>query len=224
MRLTGLSEGSLKKTHDQTILKRVFGSEKAVKALIPRYEKAVVPSEKEKLIWQCFVWSLKKLSNAKYFVPFQFQAKEKARTSHYLVHICCNPLGFRLMKEVMWEAGKDDTDDFGKLKFLNDRERGRQFKMFNDNKDKKKEEVLKEIQLHPCRVLRFTKEWVESPTDSFSEKAYKAILLELEADGEIVIFDKNNQQPKPASSRRKYRGGATLGPAYWLRAKETNPR
>jgi len=44
------------------------------------------------------------------------------------------------------------------------------------------------------------------------------MLVDLEADGQLLVYDKENKQPSPAFKRRPYKGKPTLGMDYWLRA------
>jgi hypothetical protein len=51
------------------------------------------------------------------------------------------------------------------------------------------------------------------------QPAYKQALLELEADGEIEVLDKDGCTPKPAMSRTQRKGKPTLGEGYYVRRR-----
>ena len=50
---------------------------------------------------------------AKYIIPFRVEHQDQRRTSHYLIHASKHPLGFRIMKDVMWRRGHGEDEPGG---------------------------------------------------------------------------------------------------------------
>jgi hypothetical protein len=47
-------------------------------------------------------------------------------------------------------------------------------------------------------------------------KSWRCLLLELEKEGRIIVFDKCGRSPKPAEKRRKLQGKPTLAETYYI--------
>jgi len=84
----------------------IFGVETADR--LRKQVKGLSPTEREKLILEEFMDSLKTIKG-KYSISFKFYMEEKEKTSHFLIFVTKNPLGYHLMKEIM--SGSCDTDD-----------------------------------------------------------------------------------------------------------------
>jgi hypothetical protein len=205
--LGGLDAG----TNDDDALQRLFGTPAAVAALSDELRRV---ADREVTICSHFVAALRRSSTARFYVAFRIEAKASDRTSHYLLHCSDHHLGFRIMKSVMEGVGRTAGEEYGALEMLTDRDRG-QLKLFRPDIEAQKAGILERLR-DPCQVRQFTYDWVSRPEDMFSERAYKKMLLELEADGAIEVFDKEDRAPAPASRRRPRRGVATLGDDYWL--------
>ncbi len=77
----------------------LFGGKKRVQALrIALAGKK--PFIREMLILESFSEALKKMG-FQFVLPFSFMQAERKRTSHYLIFVCKNKLGYRIMKEIM---------------------------------------------------------------------------------------------------------------------------
>ncbi len=214
--------GAEKGTHGTNILVELFGTSESVDELLRTLASISDSKEREKVIRDAFVQSLIAQSHVKYVTPFRFQARGQNRTSHYIVHCCNSCLGFKMIKDVMWEVGREPEDEYGKLEFLNKSEVDSQltlFQHFRPDIDAKKREIVDYIAQAPRQVATFTREWLCRPTDSFSEKAYKSILLDLERHEQVLVYDKHNKKACPAEIRRQVKGKATLGDQYWLRLR-----
>jgi three-Cys-motif partner protein len=203
------------KTHDDTILVSLFGSQERLKSVRDRLSRQ--PSQKELIIRDEFTAALKDDSKARYFLPFRFKAKESTRSSHYLIHCADSWLAFKLMKNVMWDVGKSESDRYGRLEFLSDDERGTHLELVRVEIEDQKKRIVNHIEARPCKVSEFTDVWMRMPTDIFSEKVYRRLLQELEAAGRILVYDKENRSPAPAAIRPTRKHVSTLGDDYWLR-------
>jgi three-Cys-motif partner protein len=70
--------------------------------------KGLSTQEREKLILDEFMNSLKKIKG-KYSISFKFYKEDIKKTSHFLILVTKNPLGYHIMKEIM--ASNSDTND-----------------------------------------------------------------------------------------------------------------
>ncbi len=204
-------------THDNRVLLELLGTEDAVSELEAALRRAKCPSEREMIIRDHFVGIMKRRAGVQYFVPFRVEARTTDRASHYLVHCCRHALGFKMMKHVMRAAGRELDEQYGKLEFLNDAERGKELSLFRMDIEERKQMIGTRIAQNPCQVSEFTVDWVCKPSDAFCEADYKRMLLEMESKGQLLVFDEANVLPVPAVSRRTHKGAPTLGPKYWLR-------
>ncbi len=214
--VTRLLGSIVKGTSNINVLQSLFGDENILKQLIDQWSKETESKRREILIREHYIDALRKYSGVKYILPFRFDAREARKTSHYLVHCCDHALGFTIMKDVMTKAGQQDNDQsYGKMEFL---KKDDQIKLdIRVDIDDCKANIVSELNARPCKVSLFTKDWVCKPTDMFSVSSYKKMLKELERDKQIVVFDKNNIEPKPVTKRPKRNNEVTLGDDYWLR-------
>jgi three-Cys-motif partner protein len=203
-------------THDNRILVELFGTEERLDVVHRRIR--LKPSERELIILEEFTTTLKAESGAGFFLRFRFKAKDSDRSSHYLIHVSNHPIAFKIMKSVMWVAGNSDQDPYGRLEFLRDHERGTGLDLFRIDLEGPKTEILTRLRQGQCRVSEITDSWVSRPTDNFSDKVYRQLLIDLESAGKLLVYDKQNQTPKPASERKPRLGKPTLADDYWLRS------
>lgn len=201
--------------HEPRALVSLFGSRELVDQLVSTLGQHAA-GDKESVIREQFLSCMRRQTRAKYFVPFRFQAKDARRTSHYLVHCSSNWLPFRLMKSVMWKAGQEVSDPYGRLEFLTDAERIGQFALFRPEINELKQSVLRELRLGARSVSVFLDDWVNREDDAFSEEVYRQALLDLEKDNAISVYDKTNTAPKPRDMRMR-EGSPTLGKELMLR-------
>ncbi|GEM_PF-6907578 len=63
-----------------------------------------------------------------------------------------------------------------------------------------KKRIVERVRQGPCPGSLFKKQWVSQPSDPFSEGDYGQMLLELEEAGHLLVYDKQNRHPAPASA------------------------
>jgi hypothetical protein len=199
-------------THPIDGLNELFGDEKVVREALKIF--AEDPRDKERMLRDLFLDSIKKHSAGKFLLPFRFEAKDSARTSHYLVHCSNDGLAFKIMEHVM---GKASLSEEGTLELLGDADTSFQMGMFRPHFDQARADILKILDRATAPVHLFTEEWVRRPTDLMTSDGYRRLLLELEKSGEIQVLDKTGATPAPGDKRRKIRGKTTLGEDYILR-------
>jgi hypothetical protein len=147
-------------------------------------------------------------------IPFRVESKDKQRTSHYLIHATNHKLGFKIMKDVMWNYSHSEQGD-GTLEFIQ-ASRTNYIPLFDPNTDIK-EEILKSLATGPQCVDFYYFDWVYRPDDLLCQPAYRKALLELEAQRKIEVLDKDGVTPKLLKDRRKFKGKPTLGEGYYVR-------
>lgn len=208
--------GASKGTHDSRILAELFGSADSVNQLLDKLRQIVDTKVREKIIRRHLIQAL--INNgAKYVLPFRFPAKTAARTSHYLVHCCNHCLAYKLMKHVMWDAGKSPDDDYGRLEFYGVSTSSGQLDLLRPDIDQKKSEIKSDLEKGQVQVGGYIKEKICQPSDIFSEQVYKKMLTDMETAGEIQVVDKDGVSLKPQDKRKMLKGKPTLGNLYWLK-------
>ena len=95
-----------------THMKDLFGEERA-NDLRYRLEH-LLPHDREKAIVDEFTAALKEIGGT-YVLPFTFKNDSGTRTTHHLVFVCKDPLGYKIMKEIM--AGVSSAFDQGVASF-----------------------------------------------------------------------------------------------------------
>jgi three-Cys-motif partner protein len=206
-RITGLPELS-------PVLVELMGSNERAKALYDKLRQTDNVSEREGLILSEYCTALREDMGVKYIIPFRVEHEDQIRTSHYLIHASKHPLGFRIMKDVMWRRGHGE-DEPGGLE-LRQRSRTDFVPMFDRHADIKAE-ILNALKAKPLRVSVFYEEWAMRPTDMHCEAAYRQALLELENTGDIEVLSKDGKNVVPVNARRKFKGKPTLAKDYYVR-------
>lgn len=172
--------------------------------------------KREQMILSHYFTALRADIGAKYISPFRIEHEDQHKTSHVLIHATKHPLGFRIMKDVMWRRGHSD-DQAGGLE-LTQRGRTNFIPMF-DARAEIKEEILEALRVKPLQVSVFYHEWTMRPDDLQCEPAYRQALLELEAAGKIEVLGKDGKTVSGAEVRRKRNGKATLAKDYFVRVR-----
>jgi three-Cys-motif partner protein len=208
-RIAGLPELS-------SVLVELMGSNQRAIALHERLRRTNNVGERERTILSEYCKALREEMGIRYIVPFRVEHEDQMRTSHYLIHASKHPLGFRIMKDVMWRRGHAE-DESGGLEF---RQKSRTdfVPMFDRHADVKAE-VLTALKGSPLRVSVFYEDWTMRPSDMHCEAEYRQALLELEAGDQIEVLSKDGKNIVSVNSRRKPKGKPTLAKDYYVRLK-----
>ncbi|HEX5243546.1 MAG TPA: three-Cys-motif partner protein TcmP [Tepidisphaeraceae bacterium] len=196
------------------VLTDLMGSEERAKKLYDGLRKTADSSQREALILSEYRAALKEIVGANYIIPFRVEHEDKQKTSHYLIHVTKHPLGFRIMKDVMWKRGRDENRAGGLL--FAQSSRTNYIPLF-DNRGDTKREILDALRTGPLRVSVFYERWSERPDDTLCESAYREALLELESAGNIEVLNKDCKNVISALARKKWRGKPTLAEDYYVR-------
>jgi three-Cys-motif partner protein len=193
-------------------LESLLGSKDRVDELDRRMATREPDLPPEDLLVEFYSDLLRQCCKAEYVIPFRIEREERRATSHYLIHASKNAVGFRIMKDVMFSVGTADDEGIGSLEL---RQAGAAdiSVLFRDDVVAARDEILKWLQKAPTQVSTFTVDFAGRSHDMFAPKAYRQLLLKLEASGDIVVYDKANASPAPSPPRRR----GTLAPDYWLR-------
>lgn len=202
--------GVAKGEHERMGLVELFGADEAVDQALKFYGSVAPTADKEKEILQLFMRALRR-GGKKYILPFRVEARDKDRTSHYLIHCSGHSLAFKIMKGVMSKA--TTSASVGTFQFSTAAETASLFTPADDART----EVLQRLHTGPARVKVFTEEWPLRADDFFIDKDYREILLGLESAKIIEVLDKACRDPAPAAKRPMRDGKPTLGPDYYIR-------
>ena len=208
-RIAGLSDVS-------PVLIELMGSEERAKTLYERLRTTRDVRQREEIILSEYCKALAEDMGVKYIIPFRVEHEDYRKASHYLIHATKHPLGFSVMKDVMWARGHAE-DQPGALEL---RQKGRtNFVPLFDKHADTKEAILGALKAGPIRVSVFYKEWTMRPTDLLCEAAYRQALLELEKDGKIEVLGKDGKNVISAEARPKRKEKPTLAKSYYVRLK-----
>jgi hypothetical protein len=199
------------------VLIELLGSRERAEALFIALQNEQDVQRREKLILDGYRKAIREDMSVDYTIPFRVESEEQEKTSHYFIHASNHRLGFKIMKEVMWNYGHSEHGQGG-LEFVQ-ASRSNYIPLFDPNFDVK-EAILNELKTGSKCVNLFYDDWVFRPDDLLCQPAYKQALLELEAAGKIEVLGKDGRTPKPAEARKKHKGKPTLGEGYFIRLRQ----
>lgn len=205
--------GLYEKTGRSETLEEFFGAE-GTKEMAEILASA---SNREVALVEYVTKFLREQGQAQYVLRFRVEDRKKKRTSHYLIHATKHELGFKIMKDVMYEAGRLEGESIGRLELLQSSVSDGQLFLLRDDLQRIQEFVLRELRETPRTVGYFSDECVKRADDYYSTSAYKKILKKLEREGVIDVLDKDRATPRPAARRQKRGGEVTLADHLYVR-------
>lgn len=206
-RIAGLSELS-------DVLVDLMGSQERAQALFEQLHKTHQSHRREKIILEYYCNAIKEDMKVEFIIPFRVEHEDKRKPSHYLIHASRHPLGFRIMKDVMWRRGRAE-DKKGALELVQ-ASRTNYRLLFDVRGEAVKEEIVASLKGKSLKVAVFCEDWVSRPTDMRCEAEYKKALLELEREGIIQILSKDVKRIVSADERPKRNGKPTLANEYFV--------
>lgn len=99
----------------------LFGKERADR--LRELTSGMHPENREGLIIEEFAEALRQRGYT-YIIPYVFEYEQKDRTSHYLIFVTKHPLGYGIMKSIMYKASEDRNQGiarFGYVRSANDK-------------------------------------------------------------------------------------------------------
>jgi three-Cys-motif partner protein len=200
----------------RSVLARLLGGTERVTELAREVESLSSAADRELAIVNYYESLLRTHTNGKYVVSFRIEAEKRRSVSHYLTHACQHPMGFSIMKDVMWTVGETDEGQ-GSLR-LDQASITGVIPLFTPEKNAIDDEVTFHLQHGPKSVPFFLKKLPMDPTNRLCRAAYREAILRLEEQGQIVV-QADDGTPKPAHERQKRKGKPTLGEAFFVRLK-----
>jgi three-Cys-motif partner protein len=74
--------------------------------------------EREEVLIEAFIAAVTEDLGYEYVIPYMFEREDKDRTSHYLIFISKRPLGFNIMKQIMYKKSEDKTQGIAKFGYV----------------------------------------------------------------------------------------------------------
>ena len=202
------------------VLVELMGSFQRASDLYNALRRSSDVQKRERLILNHYCAALREEIGASYLIPFRVEHEEQHRTSHYLIHATKHPLGFKIMKDVMWRRGHSE-DQPGALELIQS-SRTSLIPMFDRRADIKGE-VLAVLEHGARKVSMFYDVWTMRPNDVECEGSYRQVLLDLEADGLIEVLSKDGQTVTGVRARPRGKGGRpTLSKDRYVRLRNTD--
>ena len=140
-------------------------------------------------------------------MPYVFEDPTRDRTSHYLIFISKDPLGYRVMKEIMYKESSRFNQ--GVAHFGHVRSAGRKKTPLLDFINRPLDDLCDEL----CEMFAgqtvamedvYLRHQAQADVNAYVKKNYKAALLKLEDDERITA-------KPPREARRKRKGQPTFG-------------
>ena len=161
----------------------LFGEERA-DALRPRLY-GLSPFERELMIVEELCQSIKSYGS-RYTLPFTFMDASGRRTSHHLIFVSKNFLGYKIMKDIMARESSSQPQGVPSFEYNPADLLPKQSLLFQLSRplDDLKEMLLEEFAGRTLSMLEIYKQHnIDTP---YVEKNYKDVLWELEKDGKIT--------------------------------------
>ena len=200
------------------VLIELMGSKERAQSLYDALRKTTHTGERESILAQHYRRALLEEIGANYIVTFRIEHEDQRKTSHCLIHATKHPLGFSIMKDVMWSRGRSEYRQ-GALE-LAQRSRTKFIPLFDPSGDEVKANILDALKNGPLQVSTFYKKWTQRADDLQCEGSYRKLLLELEADGKIEVLSEDLKRLMPATSRPRPKGKPTLAKQYYVRLRK----
>lgn len=186
----------------KSTLDTLLGLEQKKIDLIDAVAACNTPVEREECIISFVLESMKLDAGITYLTPFRIESEKKKQTSHYLIHGTKHPLGFKIMKDIMWRLGST-REGPGGLSLEQASIDGSDV-LFRADWHGFRQETLDELRaLGVTRVGYFYKDLVMNEDNRWAEPAYRQVLLELEEEGLVTVFEEDGVTPKPDRIIRK---------------------
>lgn len=167
----------------------LLGSKERAADLLAAVERCAKPTDKEACIVAYYDALIRAETGAKFVTMFRVESEDRRATSHYLIHVAKHPMGFRIMKDVMWDVGQTDEGTGGLA--LEQASASGEPMLIRSRWERVKSHVLDVLRAGQQRVSHFYETLATEPENKLCEKAYRRALLELEKSGEVVVLAKD---------------------------------
>lgn len=164
------------------------------------------PTEREQFILEELAQSLKELG-AQFILPFRFRRPDGTRTSHALVFVTKNILGYEIMKDIMAKASSTEEDGVPSFEYSPADERCPMLFSFNRPLEALADDLRKKFAAQTLQVHDVYRR--HHVGTRYVLRNYKKVLCGLEDAGLV------GANP-PASKRRMIKGERTLANETWI--------
>lgn len=211
--------GAIDKPSMLPVLRELFGDDMDIGGIADDVASTNDSFRSEQIIINKYQESLSKYG-ARFTLPFRIEYEHRRATSHYLIHATKHPKGFSVMKHAMWKATRE-TIGRGSMEFRQASEDG-SLVLLDADLTQMQHEILSRLSDGPAMAREFKKDWTARPSDRFTDSMYLGQLIQLEADGKIEVWDRENKARVPMQSRRKitngeHKGKPTVPDDNWIR-------
>ncbi len=201
---------------NRTILDAYLGTGERVDHLIDVLSRSHAPTDREVALLQAMCDALRTVRDVKYVLPFRVEHEQRQDTSHYFVHACKHPLGFRLMKRIMRDYLRRRGLTHGELELrqATDADDTSLFAGMSIRQD-----IEKQLEAGAKQVQWFKDVRTSDPDNLWSEEDYRSALLDLEEKRviKVGVFDASGVFTEiDAGARPRRKGASTLGDNYWI--------
>jgi three-Cys-motif partner protein len=93
----------------------LFGEERANR--LRELTSGMHPENREALIIEEFAEALRERGYS-YIIPYVFEYEQRDRTSHYLIFVTKHPLGYGIMKNIMYKASEDKSQGIARFGYV----------------------------------------------------------------------------------------------------------
>lgn len=139
---------------------------------------------REEAILNQFSLSMKDIG-IEYVLPFRFECNNRKCTSHYLIFLTKNDLGYKIMKEIMANESMCEENEVGAFEFLPFSSNQLSFlNNFEHSIPKLKEDLLNHFSQKELTVLGIYN--LHNKDTPYTLKNYKSALVELEEEEKIT--------------------------------------
>ena len=176
----------------KSLINDIFGKECADKIRINI--KDMDSNEREAYIINEFCKELS--NNNRYVLPFRFQSEKKNRTSHYLIFISKNFLGYDIMKQIMAKESSQIINGVGSFSYIPTRNQQLSFiSSLNTPLENLEKSLISEMPKNKEIVVKnlYKEHSVGLP---FIIKNQKQVLLKLENKNIIQVIGKSPRRKK----------------------------
>ena len=177
-----------------TLIDSFFGGERAES--LREQIKYKRPDERESIILEAVRQSLEEVGG-KYHLDFGFKNAKDTRTSHYIIFVSKNKTGYSIMKDIM--AKSSSTSEQGVASFEYSQTQSKEKQLTLEFFIDKPLDRLGEMLLDEFAGQTLTRKEIyeqHHPGKRYTNKNYREILLQLEAEGKVTMSP-------PAHKRRK---------------------
>lgn len=160
----------------------LFGKERA--DALREQVKDLTPENREEVIVSAIIEALRN-TQANYVIPFRFAKEESESTSHYLIFLSKNPLGYKIMKEIMGKESSREIQDVPTFEFNPHEDQQPLLTMLEKPVDRLRDELPIRMSGQSKTTLQIYLE--DSQGTNYLLRNYKKVLRDLWQAGKITV-------------------------------------